>query len=197
MKRLFDVVFSLVFLIVLLPVIVIVSILIFLESGLPIIFKQVRVGKDGKDFILYKFRTMKKDYNAEKNLDFSKDILRTTKLGKFLRRMKIDEIPQLLNILKGNMSVVGPRPTLRYQVDKYNQRQFIRLSVKPGLTGLAQVNGGIHLPWEERIQYDLKYIENISFTLDMIIILKTVLVAVFGENIFYSSNSTKLNKTLD
>ena len=127
---------------------------------------------------------MKVEKSAEESFDFSKDKERLTKTGKFLRRSKIDEIPQLLNVFKGDMSLVGPRPTIMRQVKKYTEYELQRLRMRPGMTGLAQVNGGNSLPWKERIEYDIEYINNFNLFLDFRILIKTVAVVVFGEERF-------------
>ncbi len=189
MKRAFDIVFSIIFLILLSPLMMFICLLILLTSGKPAVFKQVRVGRYGKEFTLYKFRTMLTDHEAEQKLDFSKDGIRTTRFGKLLRRIKLDELPQLFNVLMGDMSIVGPRPTLKYQVEKYSERQRKRLSVRPGLTGLAQISGGTTMSWDERIEYDLIYIEKQSMFFDLRIILKTIVVAVRGEGVFKKDSS--------
>lgn len=150
----------------------------------PIFFIQERVGRNKKIFNVFKFRTMKVDREAEKNLDFSKDEERLTKTGRFLRRVKIDELPQLINVLKGDMSLVGPRPTVMEQVERYTNYQIKRLNMKPGMTGLAQVNGNILLPWEQRIEYDIEYVTKFSILLDCKILLKTVGIIILGEEKF-------------
>lgn len=184
MKRMVDLIVSIIGLILLFPLMVLVSFLISITMPGPIFFKQERVGKNKKVFNILKFRTMKVDKEAEKTLDFSKDEVRLTKIGKILRRTKIDEVPQLINVLKGDMSLVGPRPTVMIQVKEYTPLQLNRLNVKPGMTGLAQVNGNISLSWEQRIGYDLHYIQHYSILLDLKILIKTVGIIVFGEEKF-------------
>lgn len=132
---------------------------------------------------------MKVDKEAEEKHDTSKDQFRVTSWGKFMRRTKIDELPQLLNVLKGEMSLVGPRPTFEEQAKYYNERQKRRLIMRPGMTGLAQVNGNIALTWEERIEYDIYYIEKFSVFLDVVILLKTMAVVLFGEEKFKRKKS--------
>lgn len=180
-KRLIDILISVIVLLLLSPLLIIVIILIKTTMPGPIFFRQERIGKFKKPFYIYKFRSMKTDLEAEKSFNFKKDNERLTKFGKILRRSKIDELPQILNIFKGDMSIVGPRPTIKNQVSKYNAEQLKRLNMKPGMTGLAQVNGNISLPWEKRIEYDLKYIDNFSLILDFKIIFKTFLIVLFGE----------------
>ncbi len=173
-KRIIDFFGALIGLILLSPLFLIVAILIKLDSSGPIFFKYERIGKDGKTFKPLKFRTMKEGaikeglgYNVAENDE------RITRIGRFLRRYGIDEFPQLINVLKGEMSLVGPRPTFRYQVEKYNDFQKKRLLVKPGLTSFALIRGRNLLSWEERIKYDVWYIENWSLWLDLRILLKT------------------------
>ena len=124
---------------------------------------------------------MKVDKEAEKSHDFTKDAERMTPFGNLIRRLKIDELPQLINVFKGDMSLVGPRPTIKEQTDLYNDYQRQRLKMRPGMTGLAQVNGNISLSWDERIKYDVEYVTNFSVLLDLKILFKTVGVVVFGE----------------
>ncbi len=177
-KRILDFVLSLVALIVLSPVLLIVAILVRVKLGSPVIFKQQRPGKNEKIFTLYKFRTMtdKKD----KNGNLLPDSERLTKFGKFLRSTSLDELPELVNILKGDMAIVGPRPQLIKDMVFMTQEQRKRHLVRQGLTGLAQVNGRNNITWEEKLDYDLKYIDNITFVGDIKIVLKTV-VKVFNK----------------
>lgn len=181
-KNFFDRLVALILLIVLGPLFVIIWILVACDSKSPAIFVQKRVGRDKRLFNLYKFRTM---ILAENSLDekgrIKEDKDRITRIGGILRITSLDELPQLINILKGDMSLVGPRPTLLYQVDKYNEKQLRRLEMKPGLTGLAQVNGRNSLSWEEKIVYDVAYVENFSLLLDVKILLKTIKV-VFSRS---------------
>lgn len=186
-KRIIDLLGSGIGILILYPVLCLVIVLIKIFMPGPIFFKQERVGKQGRLFQILKFRTMKVDNEAEKNHDFSKDKERLTVLGKILRRMKVDELPQLINVFLGDMSLVGPRPTVMEQVEKYTARQRRRLEMRPGMTGLAQVNGNIALEWEERIEYDLEYVEKFSLILDIKILLKTILIVIFGEEKFKNS----------
>ena len=152
-----------------------------LEDGGPILYRQTRVGKDGAGFDVLKLRTMV--VGAETiGAGFAVDQgdRRITRVGRILRRTSIDELPQLLNILRGDMSVIGPRPTLRYQVDQYDEHQRHRLDVRPGLTGWAQVHGRASLPWAERIELDVWYVENRSPKLDLEILLRTPLALFRG-----------------
>jgi lipopolysaccharide/colanic/teichoic acid biosynthesis glycosyltransferase len=183
-KRTFDILISLLGLIVLSPLFLIVSLLIVLLMPGPVFFLQERVGKGMRDFRIIKFRSMKVDRSAEAAMDFNKDEQRLTTLGRILRRTKIDEAPQLLNVLAGQMSLVGPRPTIRQQVEKYDERQLKRLLMNPGMTGLAQVNGNASISWDERIEFDIEYVEKFSLWLDLKILLKTVAIVIFGEEKF-------------
>ena len=172
-KRMLDFILSLIALICLSPVLLIVSILVRTKLGSPIIFKQQRPGKNEKIFTLYKFRTMtdEKDENGK----LLPDSQRLTKFGKFLRSTSLDELPELINIIKGDMAIVGPRPQLIRDMLFMNNEQRKRHTVRQGLTGLAQVNGRNNISWEEKLNYDLEYIKKITFFTDMKIILKTVL----------------------
>jgi lipopolysaccharide/colanic/teichoic acid biosynthesis glycosyltransferase len=145
-----------------------------LEDGGPVFYRQLRVGKDGRDFELVKLRTMVVDAERQgAGHAVDRDDPRITPAGRVLRRLSIDELPQLWNVLRGEMSLVGPRPTLRYQVDRYDERQRHRLDVRPGLTGWAQVNGRAALPWNERIELDLWYVEHRSTWVDLKILALT------------------------
>lgn len=185
LKRLMDIVFSVAAIIILLPLFIIVAVIIKLDSKGPVLFIQKRCGKDGKIFKMYKFRSMCMD--AEEKLDqihhlndveeplFKiKDDPRLTRVGRFLRRTSIDELPQLINIIKGDMSLVGPRPPLPSEVEKYNSWQKLRLSVKPGLTGLWQISGRSNLGFDEMVRLDLKYIAERNLVYDIKIIIKTI-----------------------
>lgn len=196
LKRLFDFFGSLCGLIILSPVFAVTMFLIKIFMPGPIFFTQERVGKNGEIFEILKFRTMKVDKEAEKNLDFSKDKERLTRLGCFLRRTKIDELPQLINVLRGDMSLVGPRPTVTRQVKEYTAYQFQRLNMRPGMTGLAQVNGNVSLPWEQRIEYDIEYVKEFSLILDLKILVKTIGVVLLGEGRFQAEKRTANRNSL-
>ena len=183
-KRIFDIMGSFVVLLLLCPILILSALMIVCFMPGPIFFLQERTGKDGKPFKIYKFRTMKVDKDAEKNFDVSRDKERRTAVGDFLRRFKIDEVVQLVNVLKGDMSMVGPRPTFKRQTDNYSDFEKQRLNMRPGMTGLAQVNGNISLTWEERIIYDVQYVNDFSLLLDIKILFKTVLIVLFGEKRF-------------
>ena len=163
------------------PILVVAALAIKLDDGGPVLYRQARVGKDGEDFDLLKLRTMV--VGAEKlgaGYAVDRGDPRITRTGRFLRRTSIDELPQLWNVLRGDMSVIGPRPTLRYQVEQYDSRQRRRLEVKPGLTGWAQVNGRAALPWPERIELDVWYVEHRSPRVDLDILLRTPLALFRG-----------------
>ena len=185
-KRFFDITLSFIGLMLVIPLFIIISIFIKIESKGPIIFKQQRIGKDGKVFNIYKFRSM--TLGAEKQGVYeSKNDMRVTKVGKFIRRMSIDELPQFVNILKGDMSIIGPRPTLTYHpwnYDDYSEFQKQRFHLRPGVTGWAQVNGRKDVEWNKRIEYDVYYVKNISFLFDIKILVKTVFkVILMKDNI--------------
>lgn len=171
-KRLMDVSGSLVGLIVLSPLLLLLSVLIRMTLGRPIFFRQVRAGQGGRPFRLWKFRTMTEAQDSSGRM--LPDEERVTKLGSFIRSYSLDELPQLFNVLLGNMSLVGPRPLLLRYVDRYNDRQRLRLTVKPGVTGLAQVNGRNALDWDSRLELDAVYAEQVSLALDLRLLLKTV-----------------------
>jgi lipopolysaccharide/colanic/teichoic acid biosynthesis glycosyltransferase len=163
------------------PVLAVAALAIKLEDGGPVLYRQTRVGRGGEDFELLKLRTMV--VGAETiGAGFAVDRgdPRITRAGRFLRRASIDELPQLWNVLRGDMSVIGPRPTLRYQVEQYDVEQRRRLDIRPGLTGWAQVNGRAELPWPERIELDVWYVENRSPSVDLEILFRTPLALFRG-----------------
>lgn len=171
-KRFLDVIVSGLALVILFIPFLIIGAAIKLESKGPVFFRQERMGKDAKPFMIYKFRTMKQgSENIRYYIDSNNPSV--TELGRWLRRWGLDELPQLLNVLKGEMSLVGPRPTLRYQVEKYDEQQKLRLNMKPGLTGWAQVNGRNKLNWSQRMKYDLWYTQHWSLRMDAKIFLLT------------------------
>lgn len=171
-KRILDIILSLIALIIFSPLLISTAILVRFKLGSPILFRQARPGKHEKIFHILKFRTMTDEKDKDGNL--LPDEIRLTKFGQFLRSTSIDELPELLNILKGDMAVVGPRPLLVQYLDRYNDEQRHRHDVKPGLTGLAQVNGRNGITWEEKFNYDLQYVNNVTFLGDCKIILQTV-----------------------
>lgn len=187
-KRQFDFVLSLCALIVLSPVLLILSVLGAIKMKGNPFFTQLRPGKDEKIFKLIKFRTMtcEKDENGE----LLPDELRLTKYGKLLRSTSLDELPELINILKGDMSIVGPRPLLVQYLPLYSEEQRKRHTVRPGLTGLAQVNGRNSISWTERFQYDITYVENISLWLDIKILLMTVQKVLIRDGISSETSET-------
>ncbi|MDD3579941.1 MAG: sugar transferase [Desulfobacca sp.] len=157
------------------PLFWLLAALIRLDTPGPIFFRQVRIGQGGRPFVAYKFRSMvDKAVTMGLGLNVAVDDARITRVGKFLRYTSLDELPQLFNVLQGDMSLVGPRPTLPYQVAAYNDFQRRRLLVKPGITGWAQINGRNAIPWEERIRLDVWYVENWSLKLDALILLRTI-----------------------
>lgn len=171
-KRLIDVIISGVGLIILSPVLLILCILVRAKLGSPVLFTQERPGKDEKIFKLYKFRSMTDE--RDENGELLPDEVRLTRFGKLLRSTSLDELPELLNILKGDMSLIGPRPLLVRYLPYYTEEERHRHDVRPGLTGLAQVNGRNALGWEDRFFYDLQYVKNLSFGMDIKVLGMTV-----------------------
>lgn len=190
-KCLMDFLLSFLFLVIFLPFFIIVAVLIKLDSKGSVFFRYERLGKDSRPFFPYKFRTMKDNAIKEGlGLNIVKNDRRTTRLGKFLRKWGIDELPQLINVLNGEMSLVGPRPTLRYQVEHYNDFQKQRLLVKPGITGWALIHGRNSLSWEERIKYDVWYVRNWSVWLDCLIMIKTIYYILIKQEGVYGKDGT-------
>lgn len=187
-KRLQDFVCALLATIVLSPVMLIIVILVRVKLGSPVIFKQERPGLDGKVFKLYKFRTMTDARDKDGNL--LSDEVRLTAFGKKLRATSLDELPELINILKGDMSVVGPRPLLVQYLPLYNERQRRRHEVRPGFTGLAQVNGRNAISWEEKFEYDVQYVDSITFLGDWKIIFQTVKTVLSHDGISSDTSVT-------
>ncbi|OPL08175.1 MAG: sugar transferase [delta proteobacterium ML8_F1] len=188
LKRPMDFILSLMAIIVLSPALIIVAILVRFKLGSPVLFKQKRPGLNEKIFTMYKFRTMtdEKDENGE----LLPNHMRLTKFGKILRATSLDELPELFNILKGDMSIIGPRPLLIEYLSLYNDKQKHRHDVRPGLSGLAQVNGRNAISWEEKFNYDVDYVENISFLLDLKLIVRTFLKVFKREGVNKSENVT-------
>lgn len=180
-KRLLDILLSLAAMIVLSPVLLVVAILVRTKLGSPVLFSQDRPGLHGKVFRLYKFRSMTNAVDSEGNP--LPDADRLTRFGRLLRTSSLDELPELWNILKGEMSVVGPRPLLVQYLPYYTEEERRRHDVRPGLTGLAQVNGRNALSWEEKFAYDTQYTRELSFSLDMSILFRTVRVVLFGYGV--------------
>ncbi|MEK4530980.1 sugar transferase [Solibacillus sp. FSL K6-1554] len=190
-KRPMDFTLALVALILLSPVFLIVSLLVRINLGTPVIFKQKRPGKDEQIFTIYKFRTMTDERN--KNGKLLPNSIRLTKFGRFLRSTSLDELPELINILKGDMSFIGPRPLAIEYLPFYTEQERMRHSVRPGLSGLAQINGRNTVYWEERFLYDLEYVENITFLRDIKIILKTMIKVIKRVDIGESGVDTPID----
>ncbi len=193
-KRILDLILSLMALILLMPLMIIIGILVRINLGSPIIFKQKRPGKNEKTFTLYKFRTMTDKRDIDGNL--LPDEYRLTKFGKFLRSTSLDELPELINIIKGDMAIVGPRPLLVEYLPYYTEEEKHRHDVRPGLTGLAQVNGRNLLEWDERLKKDLEYINSISVKNDLFIIFRTIINVIKRKDIAVGRehNMLSLNK---
>ena len=179
--NIFEIIFASLLLIILFPLILILFILLFISQGKPVIFISKRVGKNGHEFNIYKFRTME---NKIKHNDPDK----ITFIGKFLRKLSIDELLQIINVIKGDMSFVGPRPLLEEYLDYYSAEEFESHNVKPGITGYAQINGRNSISWEKKFKYDLWYIKNLSFANDIKIIFITIKKVIQRTNINQSEN---------
>lgn len=188
MKRLFDITLSSAGIVLLSPIFLILSLLIFFDLGSPIIFKQERPGENGKLFTMLKFRTMKNESSLHGSQ--KEDQERLTRFGLFLRSTSLDELPELINVLKGEMSLVGPRPLLKEYLTLYNRFQKRRHEVKPGITGWAQINGRNAISWQEKFKLDVWYVENQSFLLDLKILLVTIKKVLFRENISLKNHAT-------
>ncbi|MFD4703691.1 sugar transferase [Gottfriedia sp. NPDC058432] len=188
MKRSIDLIISLMILIAFSPILLVVGVMVRFKMGSPILFTQVRPGLNGKPFNLYKFRTMVdlKDSNGE----LLSDELRLTKFGIFLRKMSLDEFPQLINVVKGEMSLVGPRPLLVEYLSLYTKEQMQRHDVKPGITGWAQVNGRNAITWEEKFKFDIWYVKNFSLIVDLKILFLTFIKVIKKEDISQQGQAT-------
>ena len=180
-KRLFDILISVFIFIMLLPLMLIVALLVLIDMGWPIVFSQLRPGKDGKSFKIYKFRSMID--RQDKGRILLPDAQRLTKFGRFLRSTSLDELPALWNVIKGEMSLVGPRPLLIEYLPLYNEKQAKRHDVKPGITGWAQVNGRNAISWQEKFDLDVWYVEHQSFWMDLKILLMTVKKVILRDGI--------------
>ena len=190
-KRVLDLILSLMALIILMPLMIIIAILVRIKLGSPVIFKQKRPGKNEKIFTLYKFRTMtnKKDENG----NLLPDEKRLTKFGRILRSTSLDELPELFNILKGNMAIVGPRPLLVKYLPYYTDEERHRHDVRPGLTGLAQIHGRNTTNWKDRFKYDIDYANNITFIGDLKIIFGTIKKVIKKEDILVGKEQILLD----
>jgi sugar transferase EpsL len=187
-KRVIDMILSGLALIILSPLLVIISLVILIKMGMPILFKQMRPGLNGKPFFMYKLRTMTNEKDEKGNP--LPDEQRLTRLGRFLRSTSLDELPELFNVLKGDMSLVGPRPLLMQYLDRYTPEQARRHEVKPGITGWAQVNGRNAITWEERFALDVWYVDNWSLWLDMKILVVTIVKVLKKEGISAEGQAT-------
>lgn len=188
MKRLMDFILSLIAIIVLSPVLLIVTILVRVKLGSPVLFKQKRPGLNEKLFMMYKFRTMTDEKSEDGVLLL--DSVRLTNFGRVLRSTSLDELPGLFNILKGDMSIIGPRPLLERYLPYYTETERLRHTVRPGLSGLAQINGRNNLKWDSRLATDVEYVSEITFLLDLKIIFKTLLKAIKREGITVVDKAT-------
>jgi undecaprenyl phosphate N,N'-diacetylbacillosamine 1-phosphate transferase len=193
-KRIFDIFIALPAVVILLPVFAVIFVAVKLTSKGPAIFKQDRAGLNGRSFIFYKFRTMRLDVDPFGPSPKSSDDPRLTKIGRFLREHSLDELPQLLNVLKGGMSIVGPRPLYVSQIAEWDQRQKKRLLVKPGITGLAQISGRGQLTREEKLELDVKYVETTSFLTDIKIVIATI-GQILGREGIYERRYSKTEYT--
>lgn len=181
LKNIMDIFCGFIIFILLLPILLILSFFVFFSMGSPIFFKQERIGRNNKPFIMYKFRTMREPKEGENRLLSDAD--RVTKVGAFLRKTSLDELPEIINVIKGEMSLVGPRPLLDLHLELFNDQQLKRHDVKPGMTGLAQVMGRQSLSFTQRTALDVKYVENLSLWLDIKIVVKTILVVLGADGI--------------
>jgi lipopolysaccharide/colanic/teichoic acid biosynthesis glycosyltransferase len=188
LKRAFDIIFSLAWLIGFSPLLIVVGVLVRIKLGSPIFFIQERPGKDAKPFRMVKFRTMTDARDEAGNL--LPDEVRLTPFGKFLRSTTLDEFPEMWNVLVGDMSVVGPRPLMMRYLPRYNKFQARRMEMKPGVTGLAQINGRNAISWDEKFALDVSYIDNSSFWLDLKIVVRTFFVVLNRSNINSSKAAT-------
>lgn len=187
-KRILDIISSLLAIIILSPLLAVTAVLVKTKLGSPVLFKQERPGKDEKIFTLMKFRTMTDE--RDENGELLPDEVRLTKFGKFLRSTSIDELPELFNILKGDLSVIGPRPLLVEYIPRYNEHQHRRHEVRPGLSGWAQVNGRNTVSWEDKFDMDVHYVDNYSFAMDVKILFMTVLNVLKKEGISSETSAT-------
>lgn len=190
-KRILDIISSLLAIIILSPLLAVTAVLVKTKLGSPVLFKQERPGKDEKIFTLIKFRTMTDE--RDENGELLPDEVRLTKFGKFLRSTSIDELPELFNILKGDMSVIGPRPLLVQYLPYYTEEERHRHDVRPGLTGWAQVNGRNSLDWDHRFECDVEYVKNMSLLFDIKIIFSTILKVIGKSDVAEDTNQIEGN----
>lgn len=187
-KRIMDFILSLIAIIGLSPILLVVAILVRVKIGSPVLFKQERPGLNEKIFTMYKFRTMTDQRDGKGKL--LPDSLRLNKFGRFLRSTSLDELPELFNILKGDMSIIGPRPLLVRYLRYYTEEEMVRHSLRPGLSGLAQVNGRNNLDWNSRLATDVEYVKKLSFLLDLKIVLKTIIKVFKRDGVTVVDKST-------
>jgi lipopolysaccharide/colanic/teichoic acid biosynthesis glycosyltransferase len=190
-KRLFDLTITLVGLVLIAPLLLMIAVIVRIKLGSPVIFRQQRPGLHGKTFVIYKFRTMTDKLDDEGNL--LSDAERLTGFGKFLRSSSLDELPELFNVLKGEMSLVGPRPLLMRYLPYYTERERLRFTVLPGITGWAQINGRNEVTWDRRLAYDSWYVENRSFRLDLKILFLTFFRVLGSKGVVVDARSIMLN----
>ena len=183
-KRFTDIIVAITLIVILSPFLLVVSFLIVIGSKGPVFFMQERVGKKLRDFKIYKFRTMTNEEHVITNQPVVGRATGVTKIGFYLRRFKIDELPQLLNVLKGDLTLIGPRPSIKAHLSKMTKEEIKRYNVTPGLSGLAQVSGNIHLTWKRRYELDLEYIDNLNWLLDLKILFRTIMLIMVGETYF-------------
>ncbi len=199
-KRAFDIIFSYTVLVFGFPLFLILGLIVKLSSKGPVLFKQVRIGEKKKPFVFYKFRTMYMNNNHDLHKEYVKELItsnkkagnaykiekdpRVTPIGRFLRRTSLDELPQFFNVLKGDMSVIGPRPPIPYELRYYKDWHFQRLETKPGITGLWQVSGRTLLPFDEMVRLDIEYNKKRSFALDLYILIKTIPAIIAGKGAY-------------
>lgn len=188
-KRIIDLILASIAFILFLPALIFLAILVKLDSPGPIFYIHTRVGLNGKEFMCFKFRSMKTGSDPNTLADSASD-QRITNLGKFLRASSLDELPQLLNVILGDMSIVGPRPALPVQVKHFSERETLKLSVKPGITGWTQVNGRNSIPYDKRVELDVWYAENHNIFLDIWIMLRTFKVLILGDGIYDKASTS-------
>ena len=187
-KRVLDLLISLSFIVLIAPVLIVVAILVKTSDGGSVFFSQTRLGQNGRVFRIWKFRSMIEGADDYIDAAGAPTRMRITWVGKWLRKFSLDELPQLINIVKGDMSIVGPRPALPAQFPRYTDAQRERLAIRPGVTGLAQVNGRNTLPWSKRVEFDIEYVRNVSLYLDIKIVLLTAMQVITGTGVVMDRN---------